>query len=67
MKTIPYGGPREIPAAIERTGADEFENAIRKVGVVFACEWFGYPADSGFVTDTIKCLRDRSAAHGDAA
>ncbi len=37
---------------------DEFENAIRKIGVVFACEWFGYDADSDFTKDTIKRLLD---------
>ena len=42
--------------------ADVFENAIRKAGVVFACEWFGHAPDSDFTKETIQVLRARSAA-----
>jgi hypothetical protein len=40
---------------------DEWENFIRKYGVVNACEWFGYEADSQFTKDTIEALRARGA------
>ena len=40
----------------ERCPMDEFENAIRKVGIVAACEWFGHKADSEFTAETIDIL-----------
>lgn len=47
---------------IERTPADRFENAIREVGVIAACEWFGHRADSDFTKETQRLLAERSAA-----
>jgi hypothetical protein len=41
---------------------DRFENAIREVGVVAACEWFGYSADSDFTKETRAILAERLAA-----
>jgi hypothetical protein len=55
-----YGGANEIPNVEVRCGADDFENAIRKMGVVAACEWFGYPADHDFTLGTIATLLERS-------
>ena len=60
MSGINDGGPRAIPAVPEHVPMDVFENAIRKVGVVNACEWFGYESTSDFTRDTIKLLRDRA-------
>ena len=40
----------------ELTPCDAFENAIRKYGIVAACEWFGHYRDSEFTTDTIAHL-----------
>lgn len=60
MHRIPHGGPGEIPPVDERVPADRFENAIRAVGAVTACEWFGHAADSQFTADTIRDLRLRS-------
>lgn len=40
---------------------DKFEQAIREVGVVSACEWFGHAPDSEFTLDTIKVLAEREA------
>lgn len=60
--TPAYGGPREIPYVDPKTTGDEFENAIRRIGVVNACEWFGHDADSEFTAGTIRTLRERSAA-----
>ena len=57
----PLGKSRAIPYAIELTSGDEFENAIRKFGVVAACEWFGYHADSEFTADAIRVLTERSS------
>jgi hypothetical protein len=37
----------------------EFEAAICKVGVVAACEWFGYAADSEFTKETMRVLAER--------
>ena len=56
----------EVP---EFTAMDAFENAIRRVGVVAACEWFGYAADSAFTRESALHLqeRERAAAAIDAA
>lgn len=55
-----FGKPGAIPLVPENTTGDVWENAIRKIGVHSACEWFGYPADHRFTLDTINVLRDRS-------
>lgn len=60
MTEIPYGLPNEIPPAEVRCPMDEFENAIRKIGVVNACEYFGYDAESWFTKETIEWLLQRS-------
>ena len=51
-----YGGTNEIPAVEVKCQADVFENAIRSIGVEFACEWFGYDANSDFTASTIVTL-----------
>ena len=56
----PLGKAKAIPYAIEHCPMDEFENAIRKVGVVAACEWFGHQADSDFTEGAIATLVERS-------
>jgi hypothetical protein len=67
MDKINDGGPREIAPVPERTPMDVFENAIRAVGVVAACEWFGYAPDSQFTRITIATLIERSNnARGEA-
>jgi hypothetical protein len=43
----------------EKCGSDVFENAIRRFGVVNACEWFGHPPRSDFTEQTIKILNER--------
>ena len=60
MRRIPFGGPGEIPGVPEHCPNDVFENAIRKIGVVHACEWFGYKADDPFTKETIDELMARS-------
>lgn len=45
----------------EITPMDRFENAIREVGVVTACEWFGYRPDSEFTKETVRVLAERAA------
>lgn len=57
---IENGGENKIKPADVNCRGDDFENAIRKIGVVFACEWFGYDADSDFREETIKVLLERS-------
>ena len=54
--------PAPTERVIERTPMDRFENAIREVGVVAACEWFGYSADSDFTKETRAILAERLAA-----
>ena len=49
-----YGNKNEIPPCEVNCPADIFENAIREIGVVFACEWFGYHADSDFTKEIIS-------------
>lgn len=60
MTKIPYGGPNEIPPVEVRCPNDEFENMIRKYGVVNACEWFGHSSDSEFTKQVIGWLLERS-------
>ena len=55
-----YGYRKEIPNCEVKCPADVFENAIREIGVEFACEWFGHNADSEFTRETVKTLCDRS-------
>ena len=55
-----YGNKNEIPPCEIKCPADIFENAMREVGVVFACEWFGYDAESEFTKETIRLLCERS-------
>lgn len=64
MKEIKHGGPKEIPPVPEHAPIDAFENAIRAVGVVTACEWFGHFPDSEFTRDTITVLIERSEKSG---
>jgi hypothetical protein len=61
---VAYGAAGAIPPVAEMTTGDVFENAIRRIGVVFACEWFGHAPDSEFTRETIRILRQRA---GDAA
>ncbi|VVE59525.1 hypothetical protein PIN31009_05570 [Pandoraea iniqua] len=56
MSALKFGGAGEIAPADVKTPCDEFENAIRKIGVVAACEWFGYAADSDFTKETTQWL-----------
>lgn len=42
------------------TPMDRFEDAIREVGIVAACEWFGHSADSEFTKETIRVLNERA-------
>jgi hypothetical protein len=60
MSRIKDGGPGDLAPTTVRVPADEWENVIRKVGVVFACEWFGHAPDSEFTAETIKHLREKS-------
>ena len=60
MTKIPYGSPGEIPPAEVKCRADDFENEIRKIGVVWAAEWWGYSSDSEFTKETIEILLERS-------
>ena len=60
MSAIPFGGAGEIPLVKAVVPNDEFENTIRKYGVVAACEWFGHAPDSEFTAEAIKTLRERS-------
>jgi hypothetical protein len=55
-----YGAANEIPPVEVFCPDDEFNNAIRKFGVVAACEWFGHEHDSKFTQETIDLLCKRS-------
>lgn len=54
-----FGAARAIPPVDEMTEGAVFENAIRRIGVTFACEWFGHQ-DGDFVKETVLCLLERS-------
>lgn len=56
----PLGKAGAIPPVQVNNTGDEFENAIRAIGVVAACEWFGHQSDSEFTADTIRVLVERS-------
>ncbi len=55
-----YGKKNEIPPVEVTCPVDAFENQIRAIGVVCACEWFGHDSDSDFTKETIKTLCERS-------
>ena len=57
---LKYGDKNEIPPCDVKCPGDEFENMIRKMGVVFCCEWFGHDIDSDFTKETIRILCERS-------
>ena len=57
---VKLGGMNQIPQVEVCCKGDEFENEIRKIGVVFACEWFGHDMDSDFTKETIELLCERS-------
>jgi len=48
----------------ENVPNDVWENAIRKYGIVAACEWFGHSSDSEFTKETIRWLAQRSRYDG---
>lgn len=52
--------PKREPQHEGRTPMDRFENAIREVGVVAACEWFGHRPDSEFTKETQRVLNERA-------
>ena len=58
---IPFGGAGEIAPVEAECDMDHFENHIRKIGVVYVCEWFGYDWDSEFTRETIRVLRERTS------
>jgi len=56
--------PETLPLFDLSTPHEEFMNAIIKYGVVNACEWFGYEADSDFTWSTIEVLKERLSEQG---
>lgn len=61
MNRIKNGGPDDLPQVEAKCPNDDWENSIRKYGVVNACEWFGHAADSDFTAETIRILGERGA------
>ena len=53
-------GPMGQDGIMPATPHEMFENAIRRFGVVAACEWFGHTPDSEFTAETIRVLQERS-------
>jgi hypothetical protein len=51
-----YKAGNTIPQVDVNCGCDEFENLIRKLGVAFACEYFGHDYDSDFANETVEML-----------
>jgi len=58
-----YGSAGAIPEVEVKCLADEFENVIRRNGVLFCCEWFGHAKDSDFTKETIITLLERSGIY----
>ncbi len=59
-----FGKPNFFPQVEVKTPMDEFENAIRKIGITTACEWFGHTKDSAFVEQTINHFERRARQEG---
>jgi hypothetical protein len=53
--------PEALPPVPVTCGADEWDNIVRKWGVGYCCEWFGYDYDSEFTAETLRILMDRAA------
>lgn len=53
-----YGNKNEIKPVEIKCHDDEFENAIRKIGVELACEWFC--CNDQFMKEAINTLCKRS-------
>lgn len=64
MSKTEFGGPGEIPPVEVNCPCDEFENAIKKIGVVNACEWFGYESFHPFTLATIQDLKEKAGLNG---
>lgn len=60
MSKPEFGYAGDIAQVEEKCPSDAFENHIRRIGVVAACEWFGHAFDSDFTKETIRILRERS-------
>lgn len=53
--------PNALPQVPEDgTEGTRFENAIRRIGISNACEWFGHPARGEFARDTLIALQSRN-------
>jgi hypothetical protein len=53
--------PNALPPVPEDgTECTSFENAIRRIGISNACEWFGHPANGEFARDTLIHLQSRN-------
>jgi hypothetical protein len=62
MEKIEFGSAGEIDQVDEKCPMDAFENHIRRIGVVAACEWFDHDRNSDFTMETIRVLKERSNA-----
>jgi len=57
---VNYGDAGELPPVDVKCPMDAFENHIRQIGIVAACEWFGHYSRSDFTRETIRTLYDRN-------
>jgi hypothetical protein len=64
---VAYGAAGAIPLVDETTTGNVFENAIRRIGAVAACEWFGHAPDSEFTRETIRVLQQRAGVRPNVA
>ena len=55
-----WGGPNQIPLVEAKCENDEWENAIRRMGVANACEWMGHCCHDDFTIGTIIHLLEKS-------
>lgn len=49
--------PNALELVEEFCEADRFENAIRRIGVGNACEWFGHQYAGEFAKETVQWLK----------
>jgi hypothetical protein len=66
-KSIDLLKPGALPPVPVEVPGDEFDNLVRKWGVGFCCEWFGWEYDGEFSQETVRVLHERGVKATGAA
>lgn len=51
-----YFKPNAIPQCEVKCDVDKLENAIKKVGIGFTCEYFGYSSDGPMAKELVNAM-----------